>query len=203
MGVYTVNNINTSLLDEEGQRLLYAILTRHKVFFSQTTSSGRLKVFNLSTKQFNALRQDISRQFPIKPSLGVTYVQSCMGTRQCRYAIKDALALGMAIEKLHFSKPFPHKVKVAVAGCRMCCTEPYVRDIGLIAEKQGWKVIFGGNAGGRPRIGDVLREGLDTPQAIELVKKSLNYYLHNAGKKQRTARFVEIHGIENFKKNVL
>jgi NAD(P)H-nitrite reductase large subunit len=77
----------------------------------------------------------------------------------------------------------------------MCCGESYVRDIGLVGRKNGWTVVFGGNAGGRPRVGDELASGLDADAALELVGRVLEHYRDNAKKCQRTARFVEARGI--------
>ena len=97
----------------------------------------------------------------------------------------------------------PAKVKVSVAGCKMCCTAPFIRDIGLIAERKGWKLIFGGNGGSRPRIGDVIAEGLSDEQAIELILRCLIVYVENAKPKMRTARFMESYGAMRFKSEVL
>ncbi|MCI5119982.1 MAG: nitrite reductase, partial [Candidatus Electrothrix sp. AUS4] len=81
--------------------------------------------------------------------------------------------------------------------------ESWMRDIGLTAEKKGWRLSFGGNAAGKPRIGDLIADGLSDDEALELVRKALNFYLFTATPKTRTARFVERFGIEEVKKNVL
>ena len=78
-----------------------------------------------------------------------------------------------------------------------------MRDVGLAAEKKGWRFTFGGNAAGRPRIGDLVADGLSDEEALNLVKKTLNYYLKTAKIKTRSARFMERIGIEKLKKAVL
>ena len=78
---------------------------------------------------------------------------------------------------------------------RWACGESYVRDIGLVGRRNGWTVVFGGNAGGRPRVGDELACGLDADEALALVGRVLEHYRANARKCQRTARFVEARGI--------
>jgi NAD(P)H-nitrite reductase large subunit len=62
---------------------------------------------------------------------------------------------------------------------------------------------FGGNAAGTPRIGDLVADRLSDDEAVELVKKTLNWYLKTAKYKTRSARFMERVGIEELKKNVL
>lgn len=126
---------------------------------------------------------------------GVHYVQACPGTAACGYGQQDTLGLGARLEELFDGLDLPAKVKVGVSGCPMCCGESFVRDIGLIGRKNGWTVVFGGNAGGRPRVGDELACGLDADQALALVGRVLEHYRENAKKCQRTARFVEARGI--------
>jgi NAD(P)H-nitrite reductase large subunit len=78
-----------------------------------------------------------------------------------------------------------------------------MRDIGLIGKKKGWVITFGGNSGGRPRIGDIIAEDIDDAAAVKLVQRCLEFYRDNVDKKLRTARFVEKTGIEAIKKGVL
>ena len=70
-------------------------------------------------------------------------------------------------------------------------------------QKKGWTLIFGGNSGKKPRIGDVIAENLSKNDVIQLVKSSLAYYLENAKKKERTAKFMNRVGVDEFKKAVL
>lgn len=126
---------------------------------------------------------------------GVHYVQACPGTAACGYGQQDSLGLGARLEELFSGLELPAKVKVGVSGCPMCCGESYLRDIGLVGRRNGWTVVFGGNAGGRPRVGDELASGLTAEEALALVGRVLEHYARNAKKCQRTARFVEARGI--------
>lgn len=133
----------------------------------------------------------------------VHYVQACPGTSVCRFGVLDSLGLGMRLEKLLVGYELPAKAKIGVSGCPNNCGEAYVRDIGVFARKGGWVFIFGGNSGRRPRIGDVLAEGLNSDEVVALAQKCLDYYKANAQGKERTARFIERIGFEEFKKAVL
>ena len=135
--------------------------------------------------------------------LCVHYVQACPGTEVCKFGVRDSLGMGLKLEKLYVGMDLPAKVKIGVSGCPFCCAESYVRDIGLIGRKKGWLVTFGGNSGGRPRIGDAIAENLEDEDAVALVQRCLDYYRDNVGKKLRTARFVEMTGIETIKQAVL
>jgi NAD(P)H-nitrite reductase large subunit len=67
----------------------------------------------------------------------------------------------------------------------------------------GWTVIFGGNGGTRPRIGDVVARNLSGDEAIDLVERLLEYYRNHAKPRERTARFMERVGMETLKAELL
>ncbi len=85
----------------------------------------------------------------------------------------------------------------------MNCCESYIRDVGIFGKKTGWTLVFGGNGGGLPRIGDVVARGLDAEQVIELAGRCLTYYAAHARKLERTARFMERTPIEELREAVL
>lgn len=134
---------------------------------------------------------------------GITYIQFCPGHEQCQYGLTDGKQVAEKISQIVFPKPFKAKVKIAIAACKMCCTEPYVRDVGLVATAKGWRVLFGGNGGGRPRIGDLIAEHLSDEQAVELVRRCLFFYQQNSSEKMRTARFMEKFGVKHLCQVVL
>jgi NAD(P)H-nitrite reductase large subunit len=124
------------------------------------------------------------------------YVQACPGTTSCRMAMRDSMAMGARLEEFLNTLTLPAKVKAGVSGCSMCCSESFVRDIGLMGKKHGWTVVFGGNAGRRVRMGDVLAENVDDDEALRVVARSLEVYAQQAKPKERTARFVERVGMD-------
>ena len=130
------------------------------------------------------------------------YVQACPGTTACRLGMRDSMAMGARLEKFLDGFVLPAKIKSGVSGCSMCCSESFVRDIGLVGKKNGWTVVFGGNAGKRVRQGDVLAEDVSDDRALELIGKALAFYRDNGKLKERTARFVERVGVEAVRKAV-
>lgn len=198
-----IPDINMSLLDADEKEYVYAVLKKHKVDIIKVLPSQRLAICNPSREQIFSIEKALLSRMPSKKGISVTYVQACPGLDQCKYAIADSLRIGRAIDQFTFNKNLPHKIKISIAGCSMCCTEPYVRDVGIIAKKKGWTVVFGGNAGGRPRIGDQIASNLTSEEAVALVKKCLDYYVENGTAKQRTARFIEQLGIDNFKNMII
>ncbi|WP_285904985.1 nitrite reductase [Pseudodesulfovibrio pelocollis] len=130
------------------------------------------------------------------------YVQACPGTTACRLAMQDSMAMGTKLEEFLNTLSLPAKVKAGVSGCSMCCSESFVRDIGLVGKKHGWTVVFGGNAGKRVRIGDELAENLDEDEALRVIGAALACYEREAKQRERTARFVERVGIEMVRSSI-
>ncbi len=179
------------------------VLKNHDVQEVQFTSTSRLGVIGPTQENLEKIGGELKKFNSPKRNSWITSIQSCPGREQCKYGIRDSQTMGTRIEAMQLPEPLNAKVKIGIAGCHMCCTEPLVRDIGLIAEHKGWKLIFGGNAGGRARIGDSIAAGLTDEQAIELIGRCLIVYQENAKPKMRTARFMEAYGTENFTQAVM
>jgi len=170
---------------------------------TKITSGQRLALIGIKPDEVDQVWQDLKMEAGPAIELCVHYVQACPGTEVCKFGVRNSLAVGAELEKLYVGMELPAKVKIGVSGCPFCCAESYVRDIGLIGRKKGWTVTFGGNSGGRPRIGDVIAEDVSDTEVVPLVRRCLDYYRDNVDKKLRTARFIEKTGIEAMKKAVL
>jgi NAD(P)H-nitrite reductase large subunit len=180
-----------------------AAVRKYNIPITKITSGQRLALIGITREEVDQVWHDLKMEVGPAIELCVHYVQACPGTEVCKFGVRDSLGLGLELEKLYVGMDLPAKVKIGVSGCPFCCAESYVRDIGLIGRKKGWILTFGGNSGGRPRIGDVIAEDLSDSEAVALVQRCLVYYRDNVEKKLRTARFVEKTGIEIIKKAVL
>jgi len=179
------------------------VVKKYEIPVVKITSGQRMALVGLKETDVAPAWKDLGMDIGRATELCVHYAQACPGTAVCKLGVQDSLSLGTELEKLFIGMALPAKVKFGVSGCPMCCGESYVRDVGVLGKKKGWTVIFGGNSGGRPRIGDVVAEDLGKEDAIDLIKKCLEYYAANGKKKERTARFVERIGIDALKEAVL
>jgi len=191
-------------LSVEDLERLAALARKYEVPLTKITGAQRIAFLGLSEEQAVRLGRELGLpETPPHKRRRVHYIQACPGSRWCKYGVRDALAMGRAIGDLELDGPLPYKVKVGVSGCRMCCCESWIRDVGLIGERRGWRFVFGGNGAGRPRIGDVVAKDLSDDEAVELVRRTLNYYIATAKYKTRSARYMERFGIEALKRGVL
>jgi NAD(P)H-nitrite reductase large subunit len=180
-----------------------SVVRKYNIPITKITSGQRLALIGMQREEVDQVWHDLRMEVGQAVELCVHYVQACPGTEVCKFGVRNSLALGLELEKLYVGIDLPAKVKIGVSGCPFCCAESYVRDIGLIGRKKGWTVTFGGNSGGRPRIGDVIAEDVGDGEAVVLVQRCLEYYRDNVEKKLRTARFVEKTGIEAIRAAVL
>ncbi len=201
---YTVvPGLNMGLFSPKDLEKIVAIINKYDVPMTKITSAQRLGLLGMDEEEQQKLKAELKPLTRPVAVNGVHYVQACPGSQWCKFGTSDSLALGARLEKLSFAEPLPGKVKVGISGCRMSCTEPYVRDVGIFATKKGWTLVFGGNGGGNPRLGEVVAEGLTDDQVVDLAQKCLTVYQQNAKTKSRTARFMERFGIDALKEAVL
>jgi len=133
----------------------------------------------------------------------VKFVQSCPGTEMCRYGNQDSTGLARAVDSLFRDRTFPAKIKIGISGCPRCCGESYTRDIGILGTNRGWTVLFGGNAGTRPRFADIIARDLSLEETLDCVQRVAEYYRDHAQPHERTARFMERIGMESLKSGLL
>jgi len=198
-----VPRIPGGLLLRQHLKAIADVVEKYDIPIVKITSGQRLALVGIKEEQLPGIYQDLGMEPGKATELCLHYVQACPGTEVCKFGIRDSLGFGIKIENLLADQEQPAKLKIGVSGCQFCCAENYVRDIGLMGKKNGWTVSFGGHSGNKARVGDILGEDLDDEAALALIKNCLSYYNDNAKKRERTSRFIERTGLEEFKKNVL
>ncbi len=179
------------------------VARKYEIPVIKITSAQRMALVGIKPEILDQVWEDLGMDPAPAVGLCVHYVQACPGNTLCKYGIQDSLGLGKKLEELLVGMELPAKTKIGISGCPLSCGESHVRDFGAFGKKSGWTVTFGGNSGGRPRIGDVIAADLSDSEVIELARKCFEYYKSNAKGKERTARFIERIGIDEFKKAVL
>ena len=176
------------------------VVEKYDIPIVKITSGQRMALVGLEREQVDRVWEDLQMEVGMATELCLHYVQACPGNSVCRFGVDDSLGLGMELEEVLSGLDYPAKIKFGVSGCPMCCAESYLRDVGVFAKRKGWTLIVGGNAGGRPRIGDVLAVDISREEVVRLSREFLEYYKANARKKERTCRFMDRVGVETVKK---
>lgn len=198
-----VPRIPGGLVKLEDLKEIVNVVEKYNIPIIKITSGHRLALVGLKGDDVKDIWRDLKMDAGKATELCLHYVQACPGNVVCKFGVQDSLGLGTEIEELFLGMDFPAKVKIGVSGCLFCCGESFIRDFGFFGRKTGWTVIVGGISGRKPRAGDIIAEDVSKEEAIDLTKRCLEYYTANAKKRERTARFIERIGIDEFKKSIL
>jgi NAD(P)H-nitrite reductase large subunit len=166
------------------------------------TGASRIAIVGLREEDIDSVWKDLGMDKGAAVGLCVRSIRACPGNSFCSIGKQDALGMGMKLDATYHGCELPGKFKMAVSGCKLSCSEPWVRDIGLIGEADGWRLVAGGNVGASPRIANELVTGLDDTQAMEAVKKIVEFYQANAKKGERLGKMIDRMGVEPLKESV-
>jgi NAD(P)H-nitrite reductase large subunit len=167
------------------------------------TSGQRILFAGLEPEDVPGIIADLGPLAKPESEPCVKFVQACLGTDWCKYGKQDSIGLALSLDEAFRDRPFPAKIKIGVSGCPRCCSESHTRDIGIIGTPKGWAVLFGGNAGTRPRFGDSIARDLTAGDAMDCAQRLAGYYRDHAKPHERTARFMERIGMETLRSELL
>jgi NAD(P)H-nitrite reductase large subunit len=163
------------------------------------TGATRLAIVGLKESDIDAVWKELGLEKGAAVGLCVRSIRACPGTTFCKLGKQDALGIGMKLDQKYHAAVLPGKFKMAVSGCKLSCSESWVRDIGLIGFAEGWTLTIGGNVGMTPRIGKELITGLDDDQVMTAVEKVIGVYKDQAKPGERLGKMIERVGLEPFK----
>lgn len=166
------------------------------------TGATRIAIVGLKEEDIDKVWEELGTDKGAAVGLCVRSIRACPGNTFCSIGKQDALGMGMKLDVLYHGYELPGKFKMAVSGCKLSCAESWVRDVGLIGDAGGWKLVAGGNVGASPRIADELLTGLDDDQAMDAAKKVVEFYKENAKKGERLGKMINRIGIEPLKEAV-
>lgn len=166
------------------------------------TGATRIAIVGLEEEHIDQVWKELQLDQGAAVGLCVRSIRACPGTTFCKIGRQDALGIGMELDQRYHGKELPGKFKMAVSGCHLSCSESWVRDIGLIGQKDGWQVVIGGNVGAAPRIGEEIATGLDDAQVLQVVDKVVQCYQENAKRNERLGKLIDRIGIRPFKEAI-
>lgn len=175
----------------------------YKVPLVKITSGQRIALVGLQPEDVAKIIEELGPLAKPETAPCVKFVQACLGTEMCRYGNQDAVGMAQAVDERFNNKTFPAKIKIGVSGCPRCCGESHTRDIGIMGTNRGWTVLFGGNAGTRPRFADLIARDLSAADALDCAERLAGFYRANAKSHERTARFMERVGMGAIRSELL
>lgn len=124
-------------------------------------------------------------------------VRLCSAEVFCQRYKRPVLELARKIDERFRGTPLPVKLHIGIAGCPRSCSEPSVKDIGIIAHNQGYEILLGGSAGLGPVLAQSVGLAKDEKTVLAIIKRVIAY-MQQGGKKMRLGRLIAKIGRERF-----
>jgi NAD(P)H-nitrite reductase large subunit len=167
------------------------------------TGATRIAIVGLREETIDDVWKELNLDKGAAVGLCVRSIRACPGNTFCKLGQQDALAVGMKLDERYHGFQLPGKFKMAVSGCQLNCAESWVRDVGLVGQKNGWTVLIGGNVGAEPRIGQELIKGMEDKEILDTIDKIIDYYKANAKKGERFGKMIDRVGFDSVKRTLV
>jgi NAD(P)H-nitrite reductase large subunit len=143
----------------------------------KVTGDGRLAMIGIQEEDIDCIYADLGMKPQAGTALCQQYIKVCPGNTYCNRGQKDTLGFARRLEDQFYPIPkIAAKIKIGISGCFNSCSEPAIKDIGLIGLPKGWILMVGGAGGKDPMIAEPIARDLSDDQAIEVIGKILMYY---------------------------
>ena len=196
-----VPDIKGGLCTPEILRKIADISEKYELAAVKLTSAARIALVGIKEEDIDSIWEELGMQSANPVGLCVRSVKLCPGTTFCTMGQQDAVSMGIKLDEIYCGMQLPSKFKMGVSGCPNCCAESYIKDLGLIGTKKGWRLVVGGNAASRPSLAQQVAEGLTDDEAMAAIDKIMTWY-KNFPKKQRLNRVLDDMGIDQFREEV-
>jgi len=165
------------VLDIPTARRIADVAEKYGAKTLKLTGDSRLALIGIKEEDLDAAYEDLG----IKPQPGTAlcqqFIKACPGNTFCLRGRQDTLSLAQKVEEQFYPYPkISSKVKIGISGCYNSCSEPAIKDIGLIGLPKGWTLMVGGAGGKDPMIAEVIARNLSEDEMLEVLEKLLKYY---------------------------
>lgn len=191
------------VISPEQLRAIADVSEKYEAAAIKITSASRIAIVGLKEESIDPAWKDLSLTMGHAVGLCVRSIKACPGTAFCKLGQQDSLGMGMKLDELYHGMELPSKTKMGVSGCVNQCAENCIKDISLMGKKTGWTLMVGGNGASRPRLAEVLAEGLDGDTSLALIAKVVAYYKENGKKGERIGKMLDRLGLDAMKTAVL
>lgn len=166
------------------------------------TSGQRITILGVQGEDVDSIWKELDMDPAVLSPYSIKNVEMCPASF-CKRTKQNSLKLGMKLEKRFYGAPCPNRTKIGVGGCMNACGSVNARDIGVLADQEGYIIVVGGSAGFNPRLADRIADKLDEDQAFMMVEAVYDYYNENANIGDKLGDYIDRISIDVFKEGVL
>ncbi|AEH60463.1 nitrite and sulphite reductase 4Fe-4S region [Methanosalsum zhilinae DSM 4017] len=165
------------------------------------TSAQRMAIVGLREEDLDDAWNDLGMKPGAAIGVCVRSIKICPGTTFCKRGQQDAVGLGLKLDEKYHGMELPGKLKMAVSGCMNSCSEPAIKDIGILGTPKGYNLLLGGSAGIKPRIGEIVAKNMSEDEVLAAVDRIITFYKDHT-KRQRLGEYIDSIGMDIFKEKV-
>lgn len=162
------------------------------------TSAQRMAIVGLREEDLDDAWNDLGMKPGAAIGVCVRSIKICPGTTFCKRGQQDAVGLGLKLDEKYHGMELPGKLKMAVSGCMNSCSEPAIKDIGILGTPKGYNLLLGGSAGIKPRIGEIVAKNMSEDEVLAAVDRIITFYKDHT-KRQRLGEYIDSIGMDIFK----
>ncbi len=192
-------HLTCGLITPDQLRTIADVAEKYGCAAVKVTSAARIALVGFKEEDIDAAWADLGMSPGAAVGLCVRSIKACPGSTLCKMGLQDALGLGQKLDEKYHGVELPGKLKIGVSGCPNQCAETPIKDVGLVGKKDGWTVTAGGSAGRKPRLADVVAEGLSDDDALALIDRIITYFKENGQRGRRIGRLIDEMGLDAFK----
>jgi dissimilatory sulfite reductase (desulfoviridin) alpha/beta subunit len=187
------------LLTADQLREIAKFATRYGDGTIHLTTRQGVEIPHIPYEKLTLFRRAIDKS-SLKPAQSgkcVRAITACPGS-YCKFGTIDTQLLAKEVFKQFGKrKNLPHKFKIAISGCRHCCSKPHENDLGVMGVGN-FAVFIGGMAGKTPRWGDRLPFDIkEKNKLFKIIDAAINWYQKNGNDKERFGKTIERIGLTN------
>ena len=165
------------------------------------TSGQRITILGLEPDDVEKAWKDIDLEPGVLSPYSVKNIEMCPASF-CKRSKQNSLKLGMKLEKRFYGASTPNRTKIGVGGCLNACASVNAKDIGVLADENGYIVVVGGSAGFHPRLPDRIADQLNEDEAFLMVESVYDYYCDQAELGEKLGPFIDRISLDTFKDSV-
>ena len=148
MKTYTViPYITGGLIDPPTLRKIANVAEKYGAKALKLTSEHHIVIVSIKFGDIDNIWKDLDMEPGGFTGKVVRSAKFCIGVYYCKKGKQNTIKMGMKFDESFRGIETPNKIKIAVLGCQNSCSEPSVRDMGLIGSRKGWNILVGGTAG--------------------------------------------------------
>lgn len=145
-------------------------------------------LISIPTNNPNKIVEQISNVgLLVMPVGNVVTVKAC---DFCDGEKADSIPYAEELQRRFGGKAMPKELKIGINGCGMACYNAVMEDIGIVYRKGKFDVFLGAKPVGRTaHPGQLIEEGLEADQLVDLIEKIIEEYKEHAHPNERLFKY--------------